>query len=522
MAKIIDEFIIKVKLDTSEYEAGQKKLEKMTQKTKEKAVEAGNSFGDAVAAGASKASGKLGILGSMLGKGGMIGVAVGSLIYAGKVLDDKLFAIARGVRQVGIDSKNFNTAAGNLRNLQNASEMAGGSIEDADKTVGGLAQSLFNLKFNGEVSDSLIMLSRLGVQFQDSYGRARDFNAVMLDTAAAIDKAKSAGRMNDSEASFFAEQAGFTGGMRQLVTSGKANVQMELARQAARTQITSGTLGGATDWVRASTSFGQSIVSEAGLKGVNALGEKRAESDMALEEAGKDAIEWMSDLGDTMSQLADDAEKAGKNLHDYIAPWVSKLASMSGMQFVPNGNDYTASIAESAKKYGIPNEVLTGLIRTESGFNPNAINPSGAKGIAQLMPETGKMLGVTPGADAAADIDASARYLSMLKSAGEKAGFKGDMAMAYAVDAYHSGMGNLATGKNLGPESTAYAGKVFAGTSYANTDRPWMKGSGGGTINIDEINIHTQATDANGISDTIGTSLKNNKLLTAHAEGGLQ
>ncbi|MDR2150484.1 MAG: lytic transglycosylase domain-containing protein [Spirochaetaceae bacterium] len=45
-------------------------------------------------------------------------------------------------------------------------------------------------------------------------------------------------------------------------------------------------------------------------------------------------------------------------------------------------------IEDNARKMGIPAEVLFGLIRTESIFDPNAHSSVGALGLSQLMPET--------------------------------------------------------------------------------------------------------------------------------------
>jgi len=512
MPKVIDEFIIKVKLDTSEYEAGQKKLDKQARETKERAKEAGNAFGDAMESAAKKSTNKLGILGSMLGKGGMIGVAVGSLIYAGKVLDDKLFDIAKGVRQVGIDGKNFNIAAAGLRNLQNASEMANGSLEDANKTVGGLAGSLYNLKFNGAVDDSLIALGRLGVHFQDSYGRAKDFNAVMLETADAIDKAKASGRMTDSEAFFFAGQAGFTGGMQNLVTSGRGNVERELARQEARRQITGDTLKGANDWVRASTSLGQSVVSEAGLRGVDTLAGKRAEADAMLEKTGKTALEWMSDLSATADKLEQSFERATNRVDAFLG--------------TSQGATGAAVNTASALASGPVGMALRAPSFISSLFNgSSSTDTSVSRGIRNNNPLNLRAVGDQPHDDkgfrvfnsmdegiAAAD-EQLARY--------QKRGITtmGDMISTWAPPNENDTKAYIA---NMTKMTGMSATHVVAPEERATLERAMAKQESGANITIDEINIHTQATDAQGISRDIGGALTRNKQLTALAERGAQ
>lgn len=50
------------------------------------------------------------------------------------------------------------------------------------------------------------------------------------------------------------------------------------------------------------------------------------------------------------------------------------------------------------------------MIRVESGYNPAAASPAGARGLAQLMPETAKSLGVDID-DPVQNLDGGARYL---------------------------------------------------------------------------------------------------------------
>ena len=70
------------------------------------------------------------------------------------------------------------------------------------------------------------------------------------------------------------------------------------------------------------------------------------------------------------------------------------------------------SIARSAaQKYGLFPEVFVRQIKMESGFNPKAVSPVGARGIAQIMPETAKGWGVNPD-DPAAALDAAAKNMA--------------------------------------------------------------------------------------------------------------
>ena len=71
------------------------------------------------------------------------------------------------------------------------------------------------------------------------------------------------------------------------------------------------------------------------------------------------------------------------------------------------------SLARSAaRKHGVPEELFLRLVQQESGWNPNARSHKGALGLAQLMPQTARALGVDPH-DINQNLDGGARYLAM-------------------------------------------------------------------------------------------------------------
>ena len=95
---------------------------------------------------------------------------------------------------------------------------------------------------------------------------------------------------------------------------------------------------------------------------------------------------------------------------------------------------YGAEITAAAKKHGIDPALLAGLVKQESGFNPNAGSPAGARGLTQLMPGTAAGLGVTNVLDPAQSLDGGAKYLRQQLDA-----FGGDVTRALA--AYNAGPG---------------------------------------------------------------------------------
>lgn len=80
---------------------------------------------------------------------------------------------------------------------------------------------------------------------------------------------------------------------------------------------------------------------------------------------------------------------------------------------------YDAKIRTLADSYDIPHDSFRKLLYTESNFNPKAVSPNGAKGIAQFIPDTGKAYGLLTDEDffdADKSLEASAKYLSDLKN----------------------------------------------------------------------------------------------------------
>nr|WP_224817048.1 lytic transglycosylase domain-containing protein [Hasllibacter sp. MH4015] len=69
-------------------------------------------------------------------------------------------------------------------------------------------------------------------------------------------------------------------------------------------------------------------------------------------------------------------------------------------------------VAQSAaRRHGIPEDIFLRLVQQESGWNTEALSHAGAIGLAQLMPDTARLLGVDP-TDPVANLDGGARYLA--------------------------------------------------------------------------------------------------------------
>jgi soluble lytic murein transglycosylase-like protein len=75
--------------------------------------------------------------------------------------------------------------------------------------------------------------------------------------------------------------------------------------------------------------------------------------------------------------------------------------------------EYLAVAKAAARKHGVPEDLFLRLVQQESGWNPVAVSVKGATGLAQLMPETARNLGVDID-DAEENLEGGARYLRMM------------------------------------------------------------------------------------------------------------
>ena len=118
---------------------------------------------------------------------------------------------------------------------------------------------------------------------------------------------------------------------------------------------------------------------------------------------------------------------------------------------------YLPYVREAAARYGVPEQVVTAVIRAESGFNPYAVSSKGARGLMQLMPQTASLLGVRDSFDPAANIDGGVRHLRALIDR-----FENNLPLALA--AYNAGEQAVTTHRGIPPypETQGYVAKIMA------------------------------------------------------------
>lgn len=75
---------------------------------------------------------------------------------------------------------------------------------------------------------------------------------------------------------------------------------------------------------------------------------------------------------------------------------------------------YWPQVQETSKAHGVDPALVDLMIRMESGYNPKAVSPKGARGIMQLMPSTASMYGVKNLYDPGENLRGGIRYFKDL------------------------------------------------------------------------------------------------------------
>jgi len=142
----------------------------------------------------------------------------------------------------------------------------------------------------------------------------------------------------------------------------------------------------------------------------------------------------------------------------------------------PSVDDICRTLAQAAADNELPEEFFTRLIWQESRFDPTAVSPAGAQGIAQFMPQTAAMRGLINAFEPLEALRESASYLRELRTT-----FRGSLGLAAA--AYNAGPAQveawLAGRRGLPFETEAYVRIVtgHAAREWASPTPPQLSSS---------------------------------------------
>jgi hypothetical protein len=109
----------------------------------------------------------------------------------------------------------------------------------------------------------------------------------------------------------------------------------------------------------------------------------------------------------------------------------------------------------ASAEYHLDPDLVNSVIHAESGFNPHAVSPKGARGLMQLMPGTANQLGVNDAFDPQSNVSGGSRYLRELL---ERYNFD----LVKALAAYNAGPQRVEQYRGVPPfrETRAYVARI--------------------------------------------------------------
>jgi len=122
----------------------------------------------------------------------------------------------------------------------------------------------------------------------------------------------------------------------------------------------------------------------------------------------------------------------------------------------PRAGGYSEQIAAVAARHGVDPRLVEAVVRVESGGNPGAVSPKGARGLMQLMPAKSAELGVQNPFEPRQNLEGGVRHLRDLLQR-----YDGDLRLALA--AYNAGEEAVRAHRGVPPyrETREYVRKVL-------------------------------------------------------------
>lgn len=213
MATIIDSLLVKLGLDSSEFEAKKSKVDKGLKDTGAEAEKTGSKL---------KKSGKDGAdsFENVAKSAAKFLAIIGGTMAVKRFIENQIEANAALDRF----AQNLNQSANSISAWSNAAELAGGSAEGLQGTMDMLSKSQTELQLTGQ-SSLIPYFSSLGMSLADTQGKARPVNDLLLDLSDRFSK------MDRTTANNMGRMMGIDQGTMQLLLKGRSEVELMIARQ---------------------------------------------------------------------------------------------------------------------------------------------------------------------------------------------------------------------------------------------------------------------------------------------------
>ncbi len=149
--------------------------------------------------------------------------------------------------------------------------------------------------------------------------------------------------------------------------------------------------------------------------------------------------------------MLDEGESRLTGCEDAVTlPWVYRRCESARCR------DILHLVEELSPEYGLDANLVAAVIDTESGFQPRALSPRGARGLMQLLPSTARRFGVKDIWDPEDNLRGGMGYLRWLL-----AWFRGDLAKVLA--AYNAGEQSVIRYRGVPPyaETRGYVRRIL-------------------------------------------------------------
>jgi hypothetical protein len=353
----------------------------------------------------------------------------------------------------------------------------------------GLQASVFNLRFKGQISDSLVMLQRFGVAYLTATGHMRNFRDVAFDAARAIERQAQIAGLDKGERYQMALSFGFTGGIASAVAQGTQGFAKAYQDATAdQKPLTERTIQSQTELARHLTRTAAQI------DALNSV--TLAKLTPLIEQA----VLWMQRLAaDLLPRVARAVEGLWNFLKNppawfkAVEDGIRELATVLG----PTGT-LIASLVALTAAVGIGSALVTGIMGLAAFLAPIAAAIGGGALLGKLI----------------ADLPSGGLLDKLNEKILDWLGPGSDLDLMHTPGA---GTAHGVIPRPTAPPPTPTAPRPTAGAAGAPTA---MLGGGRTTeVHIDTIEIVTQAKDADAIASGIDGALQR-KLLVANSDGG--
>jgi soluble lytic murein transglycosylase-like protein len=207
----------------------------------------------------------------------------------------------------------------------------------------------------------------------------------------------------------------------------------------------------------------------------------RSDAEQAALFAAHPDPNWVARPGQSLHRLGTELDLGPPGAHAWLArnaerfgfvkrypnePWHFGLAGVNASAAVASGTEappppafvppqWRDALVGASAKWNVPVELLAAQLHAESNFNPFAVSPAGARGIAQFTPGTADAYGLRDPFDGRASIDAQAHLMHDLLARYKTA--------ALALAAYNAGAGAVDRYGGIPPfaETQGYVARVL-------------------------------------------------------------